>query len=121
MTHNHEPTAEELNLQLYEKLEAEFAAYRAELINLPADEILEQAAGYVTREDILLSLEYTDLNRQQAAILLKSEHPLFDIYLKWNSAEHSYMNDLWDSIEASANEKLRAEFISAAKKRDKAR
>lgn len=74
-----------LNTQLYQKMFAEQEAFKAELIQLPLEEILKQAYEYVCREDILLSLEYNYLSSRQAKALLKSPAPLADVFKKWDS------------------------------------
>lgn len=51
-------TNEELNTALYGKMFAEQETYRAWLLSLPPEEILNHAYEYTVREDILMSLEY---------------------------------------------------------------
>ena len=102
-----------LNTQLYQKMFAEQEAFRAELMQLPPGEILKQAYEYVCREDILLSLEYNDLSPRQAKALLKSPTPLADVFKKWDSWEDNrHMENIWNAVEARANEVVRADFIA---------
>ena len=108
-----------LNTQLYQKMFAEQKLYRAGLLLLPPSEILNHAYEYVCREDILLSLEYNDLSPRQAMALLKSPAPLADIFKKWESQETNHMEDIWNTVEARANEVVRADFI--AQRKDDAR
>ncbi len=54
--------------------------YRQHLLSLPPEKILDSAYEYTIREDILLSLEYNDLTTRQCQALLKSEHPLQDVF-----------------------------------------
>ena len=56
-------TTDELNVLLYQKMAAEQANYRAHLLTLPPEEILELAYAYATREDILIAMEHK--RRQQ--------------------------------------------------------
>ena len=49
-------TTDELNVLLYQKMAAEQANYRAHLLTLPPEEILELAYAYATREDILIAM-----------------------------------------------------------------
>ena len=108
-----------LNTQLYQKMFAEEKLYRAGLLLLPPSEILNHAYEYVCREDILLSLEYNDLSPRQAMALLKSPSPLADVFKKWEKQETNHMEDIWNTVEARANEVVRADFI--AQHRDDAR
>ena len=102
-----------LNTQLYQKMFAEQERFKAELMQLPPGEILEQAYEYVCREDILLSLEYNDLSPRQAKALLKSPTPLADVFKKWEATEDNHhMENIWDAVEARANEVVRADFIA---------
>ena len=101
-----------LNTQLYQKMFAEQEAFRAELMQLPPGEILKQAYEYVCREDILLSLEYNDLSPRQAKALLKSPTPLADVFKKWDSWDDNRMENIWNAVEARANEVVRADFIA---------
>lgn len=59
-------TTEELNTRLYEKMFAEQERYRDWLLNQPPEAVLDHAYEYIMREDILLSMEYHDLNPKQA-------------------------------------------------------
>lgn len=112
-------TQAKLNTQLYQKMFAEQKLYRAGLLLMPPTEILKHAYEYVCRENILLSLEYNDLSPKQAAALLKSPSPLADVFKKWEKQETNHMDDIWNTVEARANEVVRADFI--AQRRDDAR
>lgn len=102
-----------LNTQLYQKMFAEQEQFKAELMQLPPEELLKQAYEYACREDILLSLEYNDLSPRQAKALLKSPTPLADVFKKWDSWEDNrHMENIWNSVEARANEVVRADFIA---------
>lgn len=65
-------TNEELNTALYEKMFSEQETYRAWLLALPPEEILNHTYEYTVREDILMSLEYNSLPNTQVQALLKS-------------------------------------------------
>lgn len=102
-----------LNTQLYQKMFAEQEQFKAELMQLPPEELLKQAYEYASREDILLSLEYNDLSPRQAKALLKSPTPLADVFKKWDSWEgNNHMENIWNAVEARANEVVRADFIA---------
>ena len=59
-------TQEEMLTALYEKMAAEQDKYRDWLKGQPAAEVLNHAYEYTVREDILMSLEYNDLEDSQA-------------------------------------------------------
>ena len=93
-------TNEELNTRLYEKMFAEQEQFRDWLLSQPAAEILNHAYEYTVREDILMSLEYHDLEDSQARALLKSGKPLKQIFERWENQETSYMDTVWDTVQA---------------------
>ena len=101
-----------LNTQLYQKMFAEQEQFKAKLMQMPPGEILKQAYEYVCREDILLSLEYNDLSPRQAKALLKSPTPLADVFKKWDSWDDNRMENIWNAVEARANEVVQADFIA---------
>lgn len=109
-----------LNTQLYQKMFAEKKLYRAGLLLMPPTEILNHAYEYVCRENILLSLEYNDLSSRQALALLKTPTPLADIFKKLENTGGSIQMDfIWNTVEARANEVVRADFV--AQRKDDAR
>lgn len=95
-------TNEELNTKLYEKMFAEQEQFRDWLLSQPPAEILNHAYEYMVREDILLSLEYHDLEDKQAMALLKSPHPLKQTFACWENKETSYMENIWDTVQEQA-------------------
>lgn len=105
-----------LSEKLYQKMFAEQELFKAELMLLPPVEVLDRAYEYVCREDILMALEYNDLSSRQALALLKSPTPLADVFKKWDGWEESrHMENIWNAIEARANDVVRANFIEARK------
>ncbi len=105
-------TQAKLNTQLYQKMFAEQEAYKAELLAKPPTEILDHAYEYTCREDILLSLEYNDLSPRQAKALLKAPSPLADVFKVWEKWETNHMDNIWDAVEARANEVVRSVLIA---------
>jgi hypothetical protein len=101
---------EERNTELYEKMFVEQECYRDERLSMSSAEILDHAYAYTMREDILLSLEYNDLSVNQCRAILKSQHPLRDVFDKWVNSESPHMKAIQNMTECTANEKLRAEF-----------
>lgn len=61
-----------------------------------------------------MALEYNDLSSRQALALLKSPTPLTGVFKKWDGWEESHhMKNIWNAVEARANEVVRADFIEA--------
>ena len=112
-------TQAKLNTELYQKMFAEQEKYKDWLRTLTPDEVLAHAYEYTCREDILLSMEYNNLSTRQARALLKSPSPLADVFKKWEKQETNHMEDIWNTLEARANEVVRADFV--AQRKDDAR
>ena len=68
-----------LKEQLIEKMEAEFEHFHSWLLEQPPEEILDLAYDYLTKQDILMNLEDTDLSPAQIETLLRSPCPLEDV------------------------------------------
>ena len=110
-------TNEELNTRLYEKMFAEQEQFRDWLLSQPAAEILNHAYEYTVREDILISLEYHDLEDNQARALLKSGKPLKQIFERWEKQETSYMDTVWDTVQEQAKAAEAKQKAKAQKER----
>lgn len=110
-------TNEELNTRLYEKMFAEQEQFRDWLLSQPAAEILNHAYEYTVREDILMSLEYHDLEDSQARALLKSGKPLKQIFERWENQEISYMDTVWDTVQEQARAAEAKQKAKAQKER----
>lgn len=110
-------TNEELNTRLYEKMFAEQEQFRDWMLSQPAAEILNHAYEYTVREDILMSLEYHDLEYSQARALLKSGKPLKQIFERWENQETSYMDTVWDTVQEQARAAEAKQKAKAQKER----
>ena len=110
-------TNEELNTRLYETMFAEQEQFRDWLLSQPAAEILNHAYEYTVREDILMSLEYHDLEDSQARALLKSGKPLKQIFERWENQETSYMDTVWDTVQEQAKAAEAKQKAKAQKER----
>lgn len=110
-------TNEELNTRLYEKMFAEQERFRDWLLSQPPAEILNHAYEYTAREDILMSLEYHDLEDSQARALLKSGKPLKQIFERWENQETSYMDTVWDTVQEQARAAEAKQKAKAQKER----
>ena len=102
-------TGEELQTRLYQRMTAEQEQYRNWLLGQPPADILNHAAEYTVREDIVMEMSALKLPEAQVRALLKSHNPLADIYKEWNKTETHHMEDLRDVIEARADAVIRAE------------
>ena len=110
-------TNEELNTRLYEKMFAEQEQFRDWLLSQPPAEILNHAYEYTVREDILMSLEYNDLEDSQARALLKSGKPLKQIFERWEDKETSHMENIWDTVQEQAKAAEAKQKAKAQKER----
>ena len=99
----------DLLTKLYQRMSAEQAQYRSWLLDLPPAEILNHAAEYTVREDIVMELSALRLEDAQAKALLKSKTPLADVYKEWNRTETHHMDDVRAVIETRADALIRAE------------
>lgn len=106
---------EELNEALYAKMSEEQEAFKAELLQLSPEEILESAAEYLCRERIVESLEYNELTPKQASAMLRSRTPLADVYATYKRIEVDPMTALWHAVESRSNELLRRAFFDKQK------
>ena len=95
--------------KLYQRMSAEQEQYRHWLLGRPPGDILNHAAEYTVREDIVMEMSALELPEAQARALLKSKTPLADVYKEWSKTETHHMEDLRDVIEARADAVIRAE------------
>ena len=106
-------TNEELNSKLYEKIYAEMEEYRKNLLSMSPEEILEHAYAYTVREDIVIAFENYSFSDELAKPLLESEHPLEDIFSRWEDHEDNHMEELYIMIEEQANSLIRDSKMKA--------
>ena len=99
----------ELLNKLHQRMSAEQEQYRNWLLGQPPSDILDHAAEYTVREDIVMEMSALELTDAQANALLKSKTPLADIYKEWNKTETHHMDDVRDVIEVRADVVIRAE------------
>ena len=95
--------------KLYQRMATEQEQYRKWLLGQSPGEILNHAAQYTVREDIVVLMEELELTDAQTKALLKSKTPLADVYKEWNKTETHHMDDVRDVIEARADAVIRAE------------
>ena len=108
-------TNEELNQALYLKMCEEFNQFEENLLQEDPHEMLQSAYGYLIRQDIIYAMEEMKLSDKQCKALLSEEHPLEKIFGRWSEHESSYMDEIRDMIECTANEKMREDFIKTSR------
>ena len=104
----------ELLNNLHQRMSAEQEQYRNWLLGQPPSDILDHAAEYTVREDIVMEMSALELTDAQANALLKSKTPLADVYKEWSKAETHHMDDVRDVIEARADSVIRTEKEKAS-------
>lgn len=99
--------AERLNTALYKKMFAAQEKYRAWLLSLPSEEILNHAYEYTMREDIVLSLEDEDIGAKRAVALLMLPDPLSATYHEYEKMESTHMKDIFSAVEQCADGEIK--------------
>ena len=99
----------DLLTKLYQRMSAEQEQYRNWLLGQPPGVILDHAAEYTVREDIVMEMSALKLLDAHAKALLKSKTPLADVYKEWNKTETRHMDDVQDVIEARADAVIQTE------------
>lgn len=100
-------TSEELNIQLYNKLNTELQEYIASLKSSTPELVIEQAYELVIKEDIVMSLENEDIEPKRCRALLKEKHPLQKLYDAWEKSESNHMNEIRDVIAYHADDVIK--------------
>ena len=108
-------TNEELNNALYEKMRDEFVEYKADLLSMPADKILEQAYTYAVKQDIVSEMEEVILSDKRCKALLSEENTLDKVFSFWENYESEYMDHIYDMIEHTADEKIREASVKSTR------
>jgi len=111
-------TNEELNTLLYNKILKEQDLFKEKLRNSSAREVMENAYELVIREDILLHFEENDISGEQARVLLKSDHPLSDLFNAWENHESKHMEEIGETVEEYAKKLISEERARAKSNRD---
>lgn len=97
---------EELNVAVYNKMNEEQAIYLEWLMSLSAKEILQHSYEYTVRQDILMAMEYIELQPEQCEALLKSPCPMRDVYDDFNKLETDYMDTIRNCISSRADKMI---------------
>lgn len=97
-------TSEELNIQLYNKLNTELQEYIASLKSSTPELVIEQAYELVIKEDIVMSLENEDIEPKRCRALLKEKKPLDKLYNAWENTDSVHMDEIRDIVSSYADD-----------------
>ena len=100
---------EELNKAIYDKMSAELARLRDWLMAQPPEVIIKNAYEYATKEDIVLAMEYHNLDDEQAQALLNTENPLDRAYNAFENMQTDHMEHIQYIVENLAEDLVRQE------------
>lgn len=93
-----------VNANLYSKMEETFQDFTNWLLKQPPEEILDHTFEYTIKENILLVMEYNDLEETQAQALLAVDDPLDYLYNSIGDSSTISLEELRSLIEGKANE-----------------
>lgn len=93
-----------INANLYAKMEETFQDFANWLLKQPAEVILDHAYEYAIKENILLVLEYNDLEEAQVNGLLTAEDPLDFLYNEVGESATISLDALLSLIEDKADQ-----------------
>lgn len=105
---------EQLEQQLYEKMEREHGEYLAGVKTWPADEIIQSAYQIAWRENLLYLMEgSTSLTARQLRTLLEMEAPMAELYECWLGQDTHELDLIRGCMESGADSVLnhRAEKV----------
>ena len=92
------------NAKLYAKMEESFQDFSSWLLKQSPEEILDHAYEYTIKENILLVMEYNDLEEAQVNALLAIEEPLDFIFNKLEDSATISQDALKSHIEDQADQ-----------------
>ena len=104
-----EMSGEELNKALYDKMSAELERFKDWLKTQPPETIIQHAYECAMKEDILLTMEYHDLDEEQARALLNTENPLDRAYNAFENMQTDHMEHIQYIVENLAEDLVRQE------------
>ena len=97
-------TIASINANLYSKMDETFQDFTNWLLKQPPEVILDHAYEYAIKENILLVLEYNDLEKAQAKCLLTVEDPLDFLYNEVGESATISLDALLSLIEDKADQ-----------------
>lgn len=84
---------------LYDRLVEESEAFRAELLGMTKEEIIELAYKINGYDDILILFDCHPFSLSDIETLLLMENPLAELYEGWRDVDNTYMDDLLAFVE----------------------
>ena len=99
---------EELTAALQDKMQAEQDKFKEELLKLSPENILAHAYQYITREDIVLSVNSNFLSVEQLNALLQLDKPLEAVYQQFLSTDVDTLEPFRTSMADLADMELQA-------------
>lgn len=102
-----EEQKERMAQQLYDRAAQELNDYITELKTQTPDQIIGRCYEVSVKQDMVLLLEEHDFPPQELEVLALLEHPLEIIYQDWLQRDDSHMNDLANTFEDYAVQRLR--------------
>ena len=97
------------NKLLYEKMQAENETFKDWLLSQEPSEILNHAYEYTMYQDMMLCMEDMELSPKQAKAMYQSPSSLRDALSDFDKRETDHMENLRDSLEATANKCVRVQ------------
>lgn len=97
---------DELYTLLFKRMAEEQDRYRAWLVGLPPEEILDYAHDYYVRLDILIAIQDMNLTEEQLLVLLDSPTPLEDVVRTFWKADIDQLETIKYSIEQTADDAI---------------
>ncbi len=106
-------TTEELNFNLFAKMNNEMREFYEWLKTQPADEIIKHAYEYAVKFDILSGLEEINLSEARARALLSLATPLDDIYQAYDDQGLTLIDLMMETVESHADEVIEQHAANA--------
>ena len=90
-------------------MQAENETFKDWLLSQEPSEILNHAYVYTMYQDMMLCMEDMELSPKQAKAMYQSPSPLRDALSDFDKRETDHMENLRDSLEATANKCVRVQ------------
>ena len=88
---------------LIQKVQSEYDEFIESLKKLPSEKVIDFSYEKVIKEDLVTSIESTNLDEIQAKSLYRLKYPLDYCYKEWLDNDLNHMEMLEDTINDAAN------------------
>ena len=88
---------------LIQKVQSEYDEFIENLKKLPSEKVIDFSYEKVIKEDLVTSIESTNLDEIQAKSLYRLKYPLDYCYKEWLDNDLNHMEMLEDTINDAAN------------------